>query len=377
MRFFLLICVTSCLISTKVLSIDGSGSIISNGVNRTFEYHAPGGSIATGLPVFIIMHGDGGTGLGIKGYSGFDAVADSKTFLAIYPDAINGNWNRAADQVAGDACTGSMNTSDDVLFISDLIDYLCTTYQIDRNKVYATGHSAGGYMSYNLAIQLTDKIAAFAPVSGDLCGDDPFIANKLATNSPVAIYHVHGSADAEVGYPDPDGNPVAWGEWPLNDFGNASCSSDTYSSTSTIVAGVLDHVFCSSMPSVHLIEIVGGSHDWPNVAGYDAADAIATFCLDYQLNFSSNCLASIDELSSDSKIELKVMPNPSKGVLTIKNNSKATYQLTILNLVGESFYSKVFSENEVVVDLQNLPKGIYVLKAKFDQKVIIEKIIIE
>src|SRR4051812_38919739 len=106
MKHYLLLAFTI-LLAGNLSAINGNGTVQSNGITRTFAYHAPGSGVASNLPVFIIMHGDGGTGAAIGGYAGFDAVADSKNFLAVYPDAIAGDWNRAADAVAGDACTGS------------------------------------------------------------------------------------------------------------------------------------------------------------------------------------------------------------------------------------------------------------------------------
>jgi poly(3-hydroxybutyrate) depolymerase len=279
-------------LTSTLFAITGTTTITSNGIPRTYIYYAPGASVNVNLPVMIVMHGDGGSATSIRSYSGFDAVADAQNFLVIYPNAVGGNWNRSADNVAGDACTGSANTSNDVLFISDLIDHLCATYQINKNKVYASGHSAGGFMAYNLAIQLTNKIAAFAPVAGLLCGDNNFLSAALAANSPVPVYHIHGDADNTVSYPDGDNTPTSYGEWPLAAFSVDACGSDTYTSTVTLMPSVKKHVFCAGPKEVSLIQIVGGGHNWPSVAGFNAAAAIYTFCSAYSLNLLPSCVVA-------------------------------------------------------------------------------------
>ncbi|MDR0794413.1 MAG: hypothetical protein LBE82_13980, partial [Chitinophagaceae bacterium] len=161
-----------CLPAANSYAIDVSGTINVNGVNRIFIIHAPGTSIDVNLPVVLIFHGDGGTAAGMKNTTyGFDAVADANNFMAVYCQSTNdigpGEWNKIAD---GDE-TGAPQ---DVLYISNLIDYLCSTYYINRKRVYATGMSGGAFFAYRLAIELAHKIAAIAPVSGSLWGpEDP------------------------------------------------------------------------------------------------------------------------------------------------------------------------------------------------------------
>lgn len=275
------------------LAIDGSGSLVSEGFTRTFTYHAPGTAIAANLPVVIVMHGDGGTGSGIKSYAGFDAVANANNFIAIYPDALNGAWNRYVDNQPGDAGLSNPSAPDDVLFISNLIDYFCTTYHINPARIYATGHSAGGFMAYNLAIRLPNRVAAFAPVAASLWGDGPFITNYFNNSfTKVPLMHIHGDADNTVNYPDPNHTPNNWNEWPLNNFGYFNCGTMTYSSTTDVITGVKKITFCpggGTNKEVVLFRIVGGGHGWPNVSGWNAAEQIWNFFKDYSITTTTTC----------------------------------------------------------------------------------------
>lgn len=310
-------------------AIDINGNVTSASISRSFILHAPGAAVAQNLPVMIVMHGDGGSGANIKGYAGFDAVADSQNFMAIYPNAISSSWNRYVDNVPGDAGLNNPNAPDDVLFISDLIDYLCTTYGINKNKVYACGHSAGGFMAYNLALTLPTKIAAFAPVAGGLWGDNAYITQKLGAGFvKVPIYHVHGDADGTVDYPDPDFAPVDWEEWPLSGFSYPDCSKKTYlpADVTTIVSGVQKIQFCpnsATTKEVSLIRIIGGGHGWPAVSGYNCAQEIYNFCKSYSLNLTGSCVT----VSSAKEILTFSIPN-QVGSSTI-SSSAATIAVTM------------------------------------------------
>ena len=289
------------LVSNMLFAYDINGSITSNGVNRTFMLHTPGVAVANNLPVVIVLHGDGGTGAGIKSYSGFDAAADANNFMAVYPNSLttlgNGIWNKPVNNDFNDG-------PNDVLFISDLIDYLCSTYSINPNKVYVTGHSGGAFMAYHLALEIPGKVAAIAPVAGNMYGDNAYINSKLQSPTfvKIPIYHIHGDADGTVSYPDPNHLPDAWSEFPLTGFSFPTCGSNTYTlnDVTDIVAGVKKIPFCTNSANseeISLIRIVGGGHGWPNVAGFNAAQSIWAFFDQYQLSTSGSCASSAQQAS--------------------------------------------------------------------------------
>ena len=91
--------------------------------------------------------------------------------------------------------------ADDVKFTARLLDDLATVVRVDPKRVFATGISDGAMMSYMLAAELSDRIAAIAPVSGTLA-----IA-KINLKRPVPVMHFHGTADTYVPY---DGPRTAW-----------------------------------------------------------------------------------------------------------------------------------------------------------------------
>jgi len=162
-----------------------ANTIAHDGLTRYFHYYVTDG-IGTSPPLVILLHG------GTRSYnqiiSGTSAaqewltIADEEKFLIIIPNGVdpdNGmtdgehqNWNdcRADD---GATATGA----DDVGFISALVDWGITNFNVDTQRVYSTGASNGGMMSYRLAHELGHRIAAIA------C----FIANEPAVSECTSL----------------------------------------------------------------------------------------------------------------------------------------------------------------------------------------------
>ncbi|TDE11352.1 cellulase family glycosylhydrolase [Dyadobacter psychrotolerans] len=275
--------VTLCLLMLSAKAYDGSVTIISGGKNRSFIFHSPGTTVGQNLPVLFVFHGDNGSGQGIRDYTGFNAVSDANNFIAVYPNADDvGGWHRAIDQLK------------DVQFTSEMIDYFCSTYHIDASKVYATGHSAGGFMTYNLAVNLPGKVAAFAPVAANMYANNGNYSYFSSTAfKPVAICHIHGDADPTVAYPDPDHTPGAWNEWPLTHFSHYSCGKDTYEESVPITDNVSKLLFCKPNPGVtreiSMIRIAGGGHGWPPVSQINLAQTIWDFVKTYSIAGAPSC----------------------------------------------------------------------------------------
>src|SRR5262249_2954737 len=79
-------------------------------------------------------------------------------------------------------------------FISKMIDQVKAKYSVDSKRIYATGISNGGVMAYLTGCELSDKVAAVAPVA------PPGIPSVCSTAKPVSILHVHGTGDLFAKY---------------------------------------------------------------------------------------------------------------------------------------------------------------------------------
>ena len=108
------------------------------------------------VPLLFNLHGFTGTSTSQLNYADFRDIADEEKFILVYPqgtllDGRDTHWNVGSWTLS--------STTDDVEFFDMLIADLAENYNIDLDRVYATGHSNGGYMSFLLACQMLFKPA--------------------------------------------------------------------------------------------------------------------------------------------------------------------------------------------------------------------------
>jgi polyhydroxybutyrate depolymerase len=146
------------------------------------------------VPVVLIFHGGASNAEQMVRFSGMNDKADNAGFIAVYPNGT-GRDDKLLTWNGGNCCGFAMEKNiDDVAFTRDLLDDLSKVAKIDAKRVYATGMSNGGIMCYRLASELSDRIAAIAPVSGTMGTE------KCTPKRPVSIMHFHGTEDEFVPY---------------------------------------------------------------------------------------------------------------------------------------------------------------------------------
>jgi polyhydroxybutyrate depolymerase len=167
------------------------GSLEHAGATRSFRVRVPPNATGSeARPLVLLFHGGGGSARQLQQASSrFDTVADRKRVIAVYPDGTGAlkTWN-------GEGCCGSAaaNDIDDVGFVRALLDHLEASLCIDQRRIYATGMSNGAILSHRLGCELTDRIAAIAPVAGTN------MASACAPARPLAVLQIHGTADGHV-----------------------------------------------------------------------------------------------------------------------------------------------------------------------------------
>jgi polyhydroxybutyrate depolymerase len=160
-------------------------------VERSVTVYKPTAAQPGPLPVVIALHGLGGTGDGIRRSLRLDAAAEREGFIAVYPDAVNEAWsygrpvNQPMPTVGGE-------TVDDIGFVRLLIDDLAGRKIADPARIYVTGSSRGGLMSFTIACALTDRIAAAAPL---ITGMTEPQREDCKPARPVPIMVLAGTAD--------------------------------------------------------------------------------------------------------------------------------------------------------------------------------------
>jgi polyhydroxybutyrate depolymerase len=161
------------------------------GRKRFYEIHVPPQYIAaTPTPVVMVFHGGGGYPAAVRYQSGMDGVSDRHGFIVVYPAGTGLLYDRLLTWNGLICCGYAWNHHiDDVGFTRAVLDDLGRYFHLDTKRVYATGISNGAILTYLLARELSDRIAAIGPVAG-LCPP-----GRTPGSRPVPIIHFHGTAD--------------------------------------------------------------------------------------------------------------------------------------------------------------------------------------
>lgn len=140
-----------------------TGTLSYGGHERTYRVYTPAAA-GRPLPVVLVLHGGGGTGAGMERLTrgAFNRLADQHGFVVLYPDGLDRHWNDGRGVATYRAHRENV---DDVAFLMALVDEIGRRTPIDRARVYATGISNGGLMSFRLATSAAARIAAIAPVA--------------------------------------------------------------------------------------------------------------------------------------------------------------------------------------------------------------------
>jgi len=176
------------------------------GEQRSYRVHLPpayDGKKA--LPLVLVLHGGGGEAEGMARITQFSEKADRKGFITVYPNGTGVLSGQFLTWNAGNCCGPALDfKTDDVGFFRVLLEKLKKDFSIDSKRVYVTGLSNGGMMSYRLACELSGEIAAIAPVAGAMN-----VECKPA--KPVSVILFHGTEDGHVRYDG--GEPLVRADW--------------------------------------------------------------------------------------------------------------------------------------------------------------------
>ncbi len=175
-------------------------SLEVDGRTRSYHVHVPPQyDSKKPTPVVLAYHGALTNGLMMSVFSDLNDKADAAGFLVVYPNGTGTAkrmlvWN--AGGIRNKVTDGKL---DDVAFTARVLDDLEAAAAVDVKRVYATGMSNGGMMCYRVAAELSNRIAAIAPVGGTMAIENPHPAR------PVPVIHFHGTDDKLVPYNGPDG----------------------------------------------------------------------------------------------------------------------------------------------------------------------------
>lgn len=255
------------LVALGVVSASAAGNLPTgasdhqlsfDGLDRTYRLYVPE-SVKAHPAVVLVLHGGFGVGNGAIQQGHWDTAADEHGFVVVAPDGRSRSWN------AGDCCgPAKANGVDDVGFLLAVIDEVLHMVGGDRGRVYATGISNGGMMSYRLACEAADTFAAIAPVAADLVVDD------CAPSRPISLLHIHGLTDRNVpfegGKPTKTFQPNPPTYEPVRDGIDLFVKRDRCRNEAQLDTNTVDTVRftrCRKHTAVELITIADGGHSWP------------------------------------------------------------------------------------------------------------------
>lgn len=364
MKIYLLFAFTVCCCFLSYGQSTVSGSISHSTGTRSYQLYIPAvydGS--TPVPLVLNLHGYGSNNSQQMFYGDFRSIADTANFLILAPQGLNdgtgtAHWN--ANWGTG---------VDDISFLSDLIDSISADYNINSGRVYSTGMSNGGFMSFTLAGQLSNKITAVASVTGTMSAIQ--IPQNTVVN-PMPIMQIHGTADATVNY---NGDQYflsvdsVLNYWVAHNNCNLvptissvpdintadGCTAELYSFTGGDLGAEVLHY-----------KITNGGHTWPGSSvtigttnqDFDASVEIWKFFSRYE---KAN-LTSLNNSLEKNWVEV-LGGNPITEVLALNFNSKQDVQVAIFDLNGKNIFKSV-AKGGVSINMESYPSGMYILRCQ-------------
>ncbi|MFM7735545.1 MAG: alpha/beta hydrolase family esterase [Alphaproteobacteria bacterium] len=272
------------------------------------------GTQAGPVPLVLVLHGGASNPEGMRRIACpggdvqspdcLDRMGAAAGVAVAYPSGnlIGGSWGRARTWNAGGGVDGwkcvsgpaCFTHADDVAYLAAVVDDLASTYAIDRSRVFATGLSNGGAMSYRLACD-SDLVSAIAPVSG---------ANQLAAaasctpSGPVSVLHFHGTADpcwpfdgGPGGCIDPTPGVFVGVEESLSGTaGLLGCRPDPSSEPMPdtepdgMTSARLRWQGCAGRARLEMLRVSGGGHTWPGGYQYLPPRNVGPMTSDFDAN---------------------------------------------------------------------------------------------
>ena len=353
------------LVACSMLNAQGfiSKTVQYDGLTREYSIYVPASYDGnTNFPLLFNLHGGGGNIASHIGIADMSPIADTANFIVVYPqarpDPSDGNSFNWISKVPG--------TFDDVPFFSSLIDTIASNYQIDQNRIYACGYSLGGDMSFELACKLNSRIAAIAPVARTMQANPNSFCSPV---HPTGVLTILGSNDFTSPY---DGITFGGIEYYLSAaathrYWATHNNCDTTATMISVSPSVERYTWSTASGCIYVeeLKVIGGGHDWPGSFGdmtIDASSEIWQFVSRYEINGLIEC--STASINKNNNIEnFRVYPNPVKDVIHINVESKFVgTRFTITTISGQKVSEGKIEKRELVVNIQDLSKGIYFMQ---------------
>lgn len=240
---------------------------------RTYLAFAPSQAPPRKAPLVIALHGLGGSGDNILSQGRWREAAARHGFIVLAPDGTVENpakpprfstnprsWN--SGPAAGSSA--SDRNVDDSGFLRALIGVWVAAGRVDPDRVYVTGFSNGAAMSFRAGADLSDLVAAIAPVANGL------LAPVDRLEAPVSLLMIWGEADpinpiaggpieranVQLNRPSAEASFARWSDL-------LACRGRPNLSAPQRAVSLAHHQSCQAGAEARLYRIAGLGHQWP------------------------------------------------------------------------------------------------------------------
>lgn len=339
------------------------------GHNREYRiYTPPDYSPAKSYSLVIGIHGLWGSMYDFpNAVSDFQKIADTANIILVYPQGLDNpaplgtGWNSSAGMLG---LYPSENIND-VGFINALTDSIQANYPIVKEQTYLFGFSNGGFMVQKIACEANNRYAAIASIAGT-------IGNKIKDCNPerkVPIIHFHGTADINVHYYNPPmGKSVSslmrlWSE-------NYNCSGREITTLNNIMSDgytVERYLYKDCDERLELFRINNAAHILLNKAQNDISYPEEMWRF---FTYKKDTAITVN-IHTQQESKIKIYPNPTMDIIKIElKYIEKHHQLNlgIFDYSGKEVQSIKKNESGIYqFDCTQLPNGIYLIIAQYDQ----------
>jgi poly(3-hydroxybutyrate) depolymerase len=319
------------LVAVFIVFIVGTGfslpreviTITAGGKTHYCVFYVPSG-INKPAVVFYV-HGATGSGPNFENETKGDSTANREKFIAVYPSAASND---------GTGIWADMSGTTDYPFYLAVLDTLDKRYQIDTNRIYMTGFSQGGFISFVAGCSYSNVFAAIAPVSGHA-------GSSCTLKRPVSVFLTFGGQEDVSSF--------------LSDL-NIWLKLDTCPSTPTITrpyTGVtrVSYGPCAQGTYVIMDSISGQGHQWPTKL--NQSDEVWAFFKQFSLNTATAITQQKFSLAHE-----PIAISYSSGIVRLQGAGEKSV-VRVIDTKGREVATAIATQGQFA--FKDKPSGVYMV----------------
>lgn len=147
-------------------------------------------------PLVVLLHGYGASGASQAAYLRIAPATDAQGMLLAIPDGTLNALQKRFWNATDACCAGRRTDVDDSAYLRAIVADVAAHHTVDPKRIYFVGHSNGGFMSYRMACDHADVVAAIVSLEAATYADPA----KCRPSQSVAVLEIHGTADELINY---------------------------------------------------------------------------------------------------------------------------------------------------------------------------------